>query len=218
VEQATPWLARLGRSLLAKAGGVAMLGLQLLLTAIIVALFYTSGETAAASLIRFARRLGGDSGEAVVRLAGKAVRGVALGVVVTALVQAVLAALVLFLAGVPAAVLLAAVTFFLCIAQVGPLLVLGPAVGWLYWSGRPVTGTVLLVATVIITLLDNVLRPVLIKKGADLPLLLVFAGVIGGMLAAGLLGIFVGPVLLAVTWTLLRAWIAEPGLTTTGPA
>lgn len=197
--------------MITKAGGILLMSVQFLLTAIIVALFYTSGEAASASLIAFARRLGGDKGEELVLLAGKAVRGVALGVVVTALVQAVLAGVALLVTGVPAAVLLSAVVFFFCLAQVGPLLVMAPAVGWLYWSGRAGAGTVLLVATILVTLLDNVLRPILIKKGADLPLLLVFAGVIGGMLTAGLLGIFVGPVLLAVTWTLLRAWIAEPG-------
>jgi predicted PurR-regulated permease PerM len=214
LQRAAPWLAKSSGWLLAKAGGVLLMSLQLLLTAIVAALLYTTGETAAAALIAFARRLGGDKGEELVRLAGKAVRGVALGVVVTALIQAALAVLALVFAGVPAAVLLGAVVFFLCVAQVGPLLVLGPAVGWLYWSGRPGAGTGLLVATVFVTLLDNVLRPILIKKGADLPLLLVFAGVIGGMLAVGVLGIFVGPVLLAVTWTLLRAWIAEPPATT----
>jgi predicted PurR-regulated permease PerM len=217
VERARPWLVTVSSWLLAKAGGILLMTLQFVLTAIIAALFYTSGETAAAALIAFARRLGGDRGEELVRLAGKAVRGVALGVVVTALVQAVLTALALLVTGVPAPVLLAALVFFLCIAQVGPLLVFAPAVGWLYWSGRPGAGTVLLVATVFVAVLDNILRPILIKKGADLPLLLVFAGVIGGMLSLGLLGIFVGPVILAVTYTLLRAWIAEPAPEATGP-
>ncbi|MBY0237226.1 MAG: AI-2E family transporter, partial [Burkholderiaceae bacterium] len=87
--------------------------------------------------------------------------------------------------------------------------VLAPAVGWLYWSGDNTWGTVLLIFTVIITSLDNVLRPWLIKKGADLPLLLIFSGVIGGLLAFGLVGLFVGPVVLAVTYTMLIAWIGD---------
>ena len=99
----------------------------------------------------------------------------------------------------------------LCIAQLGPALVLFPAVGWMYWTGENAWGTVLLVWSVVVSALDNVLRPVLIKRGADLPLLLIFAGVIGGMLGFGLIGIFVGPVVLAVTYTLLEAWI-EDGL------
>ena len=81
----------------------------------------------------------------------------------------------------------------------------------MYWTGESGWGTVLLVWSIVVTALDNILRPVLIKKGADLPLLLIFAGVIGGMLSLGLIGIFVGPVVLAVTYTLLLAWI-EDGL------
>ena len=98
---------------------------------------------------------------------------------------------------------------FLCIAQVGPSPVLAPAVIWLYWTGETVWGTFLLVASLIVVTMDNVLRPILIKRGADLPLLLIFAGVIGGLLAFGLVGIFVGPVVLAVAYTLLEAWIGD---------
>ena len=129
----------------------------------------------------------------------------------TAVVQTVLGGIGLAVAGVPAAGLLSAVMLMLCIAQLGPALVLFPAVGWMYWTGENAWGTVLLVWSLVVTALDNVLRPVLIKKGADLPLLLIFAGVIGGMLGFGLIGIFVGPVVLAVTYTLLQAWI-EDGL------
>src|SRR5690606_34173613 len=105
--------------------------------------------------------------------------------------------------------LLSAVMLMLCIAQVGPGLILFPAVAWMYWTGDAGWATVLLVWSVVVTTLDNFLRPMLIRKGADLPLLLIFAGVIGGMLSFGLVGIFVGPVVLAVTWTLTLAWIED---------
>ena len=97
----------------------------------------------------------------------------------------------------------------LCIAQLGPALVLFPAVGWMYWSGNNVWATALLVWSLMVVSLDNFLRPILIKRGADLPLLLIFAGVIGGMLSFGLIGIFVGPVALAVTYTLFQSWTSE---------
>ena len=97
--------------------------------------------------------------------------------------------------------------FMLAVAQIGAVPVLIVAVGWLYWSGSPGWGTFLLGVTVIAGTIDNVLRPILIKKGADLPLLLVFVGVIGGLVAFGLIGIFVGPVVLAVSYTLLSAWM-----------
>jgi predicted PurR-regulated permease PerM len=136
------------------------------------------------------------------------VRGVVLGVVVTALIQAAIGGVGLFVTGVPAAGLLAAVIVLFCLAQLGPFLVMIPAVIWLYWSGQPVKGTVLLVIMLIAGTIDNVVRPFLIKKGADLPLLLIFAGVIGGLIAFGIIGLFIGPVMLAVTYTLLKEWVA----------
>ena len=160
---------------------------------------------------RFGRRLAAERGESSVVLAGQAIRAVALGVGVTAVVQTVLGGIGLAVAGVPFAGFLSAVMLMLCIAQLGPALVLFPAVAWMYWTGESAWGTVLLVWSLVVSALDNVLRPVLIKRGADLPLLLIFAGVIGGMLGFGLIGIFVGPVVLAVTYTLLEAWI-EDGL------
>jgi predicted PurR-regulated permease PerM len=105
--------------------------------------------------------------------------------------------------------MLTALMFMLCIAQVGVVPVLVPAVIWLYWSGSDGWGTFLLLWTVFAGTIDNVIRPFLIKQGADLPLLLIFAGVIGGLFAFGLVGIFVGPVVLAVGYTLIDAWVRE---------
>jgi predicted PurR-regulated permease PerM len=172
----------------------------------IAAILYSKGETVTEGLLRFVRRLAGAQGEEAVILAGKAVRGVALGVVVTALVQSTLGGIGLAVAGVPAPTLLSAIMFILCIAQIGAGVVLIPAVIWLYWGGHNVWGTVLLVVTILVLSLDNFLRPMLIKKGADLPLVLIFAGVIGGLIAFGIIGIFIGPVVLAVTYSLLGAW------------
>jgi predicted PurR-regulated permease PerM len=134
---------------------------------------------------------------------------VALGVVVTALAQSLLGGIGLAISGVPFAALLTGLMFFLCIAQLGPTLVLAPAVIWLYWSGETAWGTVLLVFAVVAGTIDNFLRPLLIKMGADLPLLLIFAGVIGGLISFGLIGIFVGPVVLAVAYTLFQAWLDD---------
>jgi predicted PurR-regulated permease PerM len=161
---------------------------------------------------RRASRSPSRDGERVVRLAGQAIRGVAFGVVLTALVQAIAGGVGLWLAGVPAAALLTAAMFLLAVAQIGAVPILAVAVGWLYWKDANVAATALLVWTVIVGSMDNVLRPLLIKLGADLPLLLIFAGVIGGLLSMGLVGIFVGPVVLAITYTLLVSWVEEgPG-------
>jgi predicted PurR-regulated permease PerM len=123
--------------------------------------------------------------------------------------QTVLAGLGLAVAGVPFAGLLTGIILLLCIAQIGPVVVLVPAVIWLFWSDSTGWGVALLVWTIIVGLMDNFLRPMLIRKGADLPLLLIFAGVIGGLLAFGIIGLFVGPVVLAVSYTLLNEWMRE---------
>jgi predicted PurR-regulated permease PerM len=204
-----PYADDLMHWLVAEAGSFGGLILQFLLTVIVSAIFYATGEDAAERVRRFARRLSGDRGDSVVRLAGQAIRGVALGVVVTALVQSVLGGLGLFVAGVPFASVLTAVMFMLAIAQIGVVPVMACCVGWLFWSGHSTWGGVLLAWTVLVGALDNVLRPILIRRGADLPLLLIFAGVIGGLIAFGLIGIFVGPVVLAVVHTLIEAWVEE---------
>ena len=204
-----PYAGRATHWLVSEVGSVGALVVQALLVVGLAALMYAQGETAATGLLRVGRRLGGQQGEAVVVLAGQAIRGVALGVGVTAVVQSVLGGIGLAITGVPYAGLLTVLMFMLCIAQLGPLLVLAPAVGWLYWSGDSVWASVLLVITLVVGMLDNVLRPMLIRRGANLPLLLIFAGVVGGLLAFGLIGIFIGPVVLAVAYTLMQAWVAE---------
>ena len=141
-------------------------------------------------------------------LAEKAIRGVALGVVVTALIQASVGGIGLVITGVPAAALLTGVMFMLCLAQIGPSVVLIPALIWVYWNDGALWGTTLLVFAILAVTLDNVVRPVLIRKGADMPLVMIFAGVIGGLLAFGIIGLFIGPVVLAVAHTLVKAWIS----------
>jgi predicted PurR-regulated permease PerM len=195
------WLA-------ARAGGIGMAMLQFLLTVVIATILYSQGEIVREGILSFARRLAGQQGEDVTILAGKAVRGIVLGVVGTALIQVIIGGTGLFLAGIPAAALLTAVMAILCLAQLGPILVLIPAVIWLYWSGQPAWGTVLLVFSVVAATIDNFIRPFLIKKGADLPILLIFAGVIGGLIAFGIIGLFIGPVALAISYTLLKAWVS----------
>lgn len=204
-----PYLSDAARWVYNQAGSLGGTLVQFVLVVILSAVMYAGGESAASGIRRFGRRLAGQRGEESVILAGKAIRSVALGVGVTAVVQTVLGGIGLAVAGVPFASLLSAVMLMLCIAQLGPALVLFPAVAWMYWTGENAWATFLLVWSVVVSLLDNVLRPMLIKKGADLPLLLIFAGVIGGLLGFGLIGIFVGPVILAVTYTLLEAWVND---------
>ncbi len=213
-----PYVADTVKWVIAKAGSAGRLLVQLLLTVIIASVLYAKGEGAAAGLRAFGRWLGGARGQDAVILAGRAIRGVALGVVVTALVQSGLAGLGLFVAGVPFALALTGLALVLCIAQVGPALILLPAIGWLFTRGDTGSAILLVVFAIPAVLLDNVLRPVLIRKGADLPLLLVFTGVIGGIVTLGLIGVFVGPVVLAVAYTLLSEWSREEEPARAAPA
>jgi predicted PurR-regulated permease PerM len=209
VEAARPYVRDVATWAVAATGGAGALIVQVLLVVVIMAILYAQGETAARGVLAFGYRLGHERGEQTMRLASQAVRSVALGVVVTALVQSLLAGLGLWISGIPHAALLTAICFVLGIAQLGPLLVLAPAVIWLYWSGHPGWGTALLIWSLPVIALDNVLRPILIKRGVELPMLLIIAGVIGGLIGFGVLGLFIGPVILAATYTLTRSWIAE---------
>jgi len=208
-DRLTPYAKNAISWFLAKAGSIGMMILQFFLTVIISAILYANGETAASGVRKFARRLAGEKGDETAVLAAKAVRGVSSGIVLTAIIQTVMAGIGLAITGVPAAAILTAVIFILCIAQIGPAIIMILSIIWLFYSGQTFWGSVLIAWSIPVLLLDNIIRPVLIKKGADLPLLLIFAGVIGGLIAFGVIGLFIGPVVLAVSHVLLKAWVSE---------
>lgn len=202
VGQAAGWFA-------AQAAHVGGFVLHCSLMVLFSALLYARGEQVGMGIRHFAIRLADKRGDAAVVLAAQAIRAVALGVVVTAIVQAVLGGIGLAIAGIHYATLLTVVMFISCVAQLGPLPVLIPATLWLYWSGDATWGTLLLVWSCVVGTMDNFLRPALIRMGADLPMILILSGVIGGLLAFGLIGLFVGPVVLAVSYRLVSAWVSE---------
>jgi len=204
-----PYAGVITKWIVAQVGSLGVVFVELLFTVLFATILYAHGEQAGAWMQRFGRRVGGESGDGAVLLSAQAIRGVALGVVVTALVQALIGGLGLWIAGAPFVAVLTALMFMLSVAQIGAIPVLLPAVFWLYWRDDVVWGSFLLVVMVVVSTIDNVLRPILIKKGANLPLLLVFTGVIGGLIAFGLIGIFIGPMVLAVAYTLLGAWIGK---------
>ncbi len=190
-------------------GAMGLITGQFLLTLAIAAVLYATGEQAAMGVRLFLRRLGGHHGDVVMELVGRAIRGVILGTIVAGTLIAILSGAGLVVAGVPAAVLLTAIMFLLYLVQIGTTPVLGIATIWLYATGHFGAGTFLLIWTVVIVAADSVLRPLLMKMGAELPLPLIFTGVVGGMAAFGLVGIFIGPITLAVTYTLLEAWVRD---------
>ena len=206
---ATPYAQQAMHWFAAEVGSFGLMAVQLPLTLIIAGVLYFWGEASAGRAHQFGRRLAGERGERAISLAGRAIRAVALGVVLTALAQSILGGVALAIAGVPFAAILTSVMFLLALAQIGAVPVLLCAAGWLYWKGSIGWMVALIIWSVIVGSLDNIMRPLLIRQGADLSLLLIFAGVIGGLIAFGLVGIFVGPVVLAVAYTLLDAWLRE---------
>lgn len=204
-----PYVGQTASWFLTQAGHLGRFIVHCSLMLLFSALLYSRGEQVAMGIRHFAVRLAAERGDAAVILAGQAIRAVALGVVVTAIVQSVLGGIGLAISGIPYATVLTVVMFVCCVAQIGPLLVLIPAIIWLYWSGDNTWGTVLLVWSCVVGSLDNVLRPVLIRMGADLPMLLILSGVIGGLFAFGMIGLFIGPVVLAVSYRLISLWVHE---------
>lgn len=208
-ERFSPYVRDTARWMVAQAGSFGMMFLHLLLTLFLATILYMNGEVAASMMLRLSRRIAGERGENSAHLAALSVRAVAQGVVITALAQALLAGIGLAVVGIPYASLLTALTFMLTIAQIGAGPVLIPAIVWLFWSGSTGWGIAMLVWSVFVMGMDGFLRPYLIRRNANLPLLLIFAGVIGGLIAFGVIGLFIGPVLLAVCYTLMLAWINE---------
>jgi predicted PurR-regulated permease PerM len=209
LQEVRPYVGMLIQWFISAVGSLGIVLMQFLLTVVMAAILYARGEHAARAATGFGFRLAGDRGRQAVKLAGQAIRSVALGVVGTAFVQAGIGTFGLLVTGVPFASVLSAVLFMLCIAQLGPALILVPSVVWMYWSDQTVAATILLIISLVAIGIDNVVRPILIRKGVDLPLLLILAGVIGGLIAFGLIGIFLGPTVLAVGYTLLNAWMSE---------
>jgi len=199
------------REFLLAAGGVVANGLlQLALVLFVVFFLYRDGEVVAKALYGGARKLGGELGEGLVDKARGTVIGVMLGIVGTAAAQSSVAMLGFFIAGAPAPVLLGFATFFLSMIPVGPPLIWGGAALWLYSDGQ--TGWAIFMAlygVLIISSIDNVVKPILIARGAGLSVLIIALGVFGGLLVFGFIGIFLGPVLLALGHMLLMRWLRE---------
>jgi predicted PurR-regulated permease PerM len=204
-----PYIGAAARWGLEQAGSAGTVLVHLLLTLFLSAMMFWKGDGAGGWVRLFARRLAGKQGDDLVLLAVRAVRGVALGVVVTSLAQALLGWTGLAVCGVPASLPLALVVFVMCVAQIGPLPVLLGAALWLFLCGAAARAAGLSAWALLISALDGVMRPALIRKGVDIPLLLVFGGVVGGLLAFGIGGLFIGPVVLAVSFTLLKAWVGD---------
>ena len=180
---------------------------QLLLAMLTAFFLYRDGPAVERVLVATGRRIAGNHAPRLLRVASATINGVVSGVLGTSLAQALLIVVGLWAAGIPAALLLGLVLFVLALVPFGPALIWGPAAAWLYFDGAigwAVFVVVWSLAAGLVT--DNVLKPYLISRGSDLPLILILFGVVGGAAAFGVLGLFLGPTLLAVGYELIREW------------
>ncbi|NWC94972.1 MULTISPECIES: AI-2E family transporter [unclassified Pseudomonas] len=205
-----PYLGQVGNWLLARSAQIGGGILELTLSLVFVFFFYRDGPRLAMFVHRLLERLIGERAGYYIELVAGTVQRVVNGVIGTAAAQALLALIGFLIAGVPGALVLGIVTFLLSLIPMGPPLIWIPATAWLAWKGDYTYAVFLGVwGTFIISGVDNVLKPYLISRGGNLPLVIVLLGVFGGLIAFGFIGLFIGPTLLAVAYSLLTDWSAS---------
>lgn len=201
INQAALWLlsggANLGLSLLEIVLAIAVAGLLLI-----------NGDKLWDLVERIVVKLGGETASDLPEVIARTIRSVTTGVVGTALAQTILCVIGLLIAGVPGALVLGFLCFIVAVAQMPTLVVWLPAAAWVFYTGHTGLGVFLLIwGFLLINTMDNILKPLLISQGAQMPLSVIFLGVIGGLIAWGVIGLFIGPTLLAVGLTMLRHWL-----------
>ncbi len=205
-----PYTGLVGNWLLARSAAIGGGMLEMVVSLILVFFFYRDGPALAGYAHGLLERLIGQRAGHYMELVAGTVQRVVNGVIGTAAAQAVLALIGLVIAGVPGAVLLAVATFGLSLIPMGPPLVWGPAALWLAWQGSYGLAIFLgLWGLLVISSVDNFLKPYLISRGGNLPLVIVLLGVFGGIMAFGFMGLFLGPTLLAVAYSLIGDWVSD---------
>ena len=204
-----PQLKPIGATLLGVAGGVGLNAIKFMTAVVVSGLLFVPGPALANSFRSIVGRVVTKRGEEFVDLAGATIRNLARGVIGISILQALLAGLGLIVAAVPAAGLISFLVLVFGIVQVGATVVIGPLVIW-SWLTMSTSHALIFSAYMIpVALVDNLLRPLVFGHGLKTPMPVILMGVIGGILTHGMIGLFVGPVVLAIGWELLRAWIRE---------
>lgn len=205
-----PYLGQVGNWLLARSAQIGSGILELTLSIVFVFFFYRDGPRLASFVHGLLERLIGERADYYQELVAGTVQRVVNGVIGTAAAQALLALIGFLIAGVPGALVLGLATFLLSLIPMGPPLIWVPATAWLVWKGDYGMAIFLGIwGTLIISGVDNVLKPYLISRGGNLPLVIVLLGVFGGLIAFGFIGLFIGPTLLAIAYSLLVDWSAS---------
>ncbi|MDH3519626.1 MAG: AI-2E family transporter [Myxococcales bacterium] len=214
--QIAPQLKAIGRWLLTSVATTGVGILMFILSIVIAGVFLANGPRAAASAIAIAQRIAGDRGADLTTLAAAIVQSVTRGILGVALIQSLLAGIGLLAVGVPAAGLWALLVLLLAVVQLPSLLVLGPIIVYVFSTSSTLVATVFAIWSVLVGLSDNFLKPLLLGRGVDVPMLVIFMGAIGGFVLDGIIGLFLGAVMLALGYKLFDAWLGE-GEASVGP-
>ncbi|MDP2469683.1 MAG: AI-2E family transporter [Candidatus Palauibacterales bacterium] len=209
IERLRPEMASFGKWALRALAGIAGTVLQFLVSIIIAGVLLTSGEKSRAFSVKFASRLAGPQGEEFVRLAVATVRSVFKGVLGIAVIQSALAAVGMLVLGVPGAMIWALLVMICTIIQLPAILVLGPVMVWAFATQSTTAAIIFTVYGLLVSASDGVLKPLLLGRGVDVPMLVILLGAIGGMVMSGIIGLFVGAVVLAVAYQLMMAWVEQ---------
>ena len=205
-----PQLKPLGEFLLGAARSASAGTLEFIASVIIAGFLFAPGPRMVATMRTLARRVDPADGDKFLALAEATIHAVSRGVIGVALLEAIVAGLAMSFAHVPGAALLTLAILVLGIVQISPLIVAAPVIFWAWTNLSAIAALALTIAMLAVYFIGEGLKPFLLSRGLSTPMLVVFIGVIGGVLANGVVGLFTGPVVLAVAWELARAWIAEP--------
>jgi predicted PurR-regulated permease PerM len=207
-----PLLTTAGKWLLHGSASLALNAINIMLAVLMAGLLYSYGEQATAVAEKLAQRIGGESAVKATQTAANTVRGVSLGVIGTAFIQAILSGIGFAMAGISAATILGLLCFLAAVMQIGTAIIWIPVAAWLSHLDQNGWAIFTVIWGIAINLMDNFIKPYFIGLSSPLPFLLIMVGVVGGMLAWGFVGIFLGTTLLAVAYTTFFAWLEnQPG-------
>jgi predicted PurR-regulated permease PerM len=209
LDQVAPLLKPVAGTMLTLAGNAGVGTLKFILSVFVAGFLFPYGSQLVVGGRRFLSHVVPEQSEHFLDLAGATIRAVSQGVIGVAVVQALLSGIGFKMAGIPSAGLLAFAVMLLTIVQIGAAIILLPVIIWIWMDKDFTTAFLLTVFLVIVGLLDNILKPLVMGRGLTTPTLVIFIGVIGGTLAHGIVGLFIGPIILAVAWELMTAWIRD---------
>lgn len=205
----SPQIKTAAGTLLAKVSGGAKSVFMFIISVAIAGALLATAKGGTSVMDKIVIRFAGDKGPDIITLGTATIRGVMQGVIGVAFIQSILSAIGMVLVGVPAAGIWAGLVMILAIIQLPPILILGPIAAWVFSFADTTPAVIFLIWAVIVSGCDGFLKPILMGRGVDAPMLVILIGALGGMMLSGIIGLFVGAVVVAITYTLFMAWIEE---------